>query len=197
MSAVADKVKTYYVKLATEYQQGLGKGRFVLNLENFDLFEENFNRRQKFVLEQYMDESVKSLDRHKLSAIIIIELVRSNVMTLLQERNDADGNIAIDEYVFATLTGMELLRYWLNKKLIRRNIPEIAKWEYPMLLACPDNEYYKVFARNLFFTQKSERTEEYATGFNELELAEKLYLFEYISLISNNIDVQQLQEQHE
>ncbi|MDR0490858.1 MAG: hypothetical protein LBH28_06405 [Oscillospiraceae bacterium] len=200
MRTAAEIAVDYYKKLATEYQRDpSGKDRFVMHHDNFKVFEDNFKLRQEFVLVNYMDGTVKFLDRHKLSSIIVIELLCANVVALSEElrgRSD-DNNLAIDEYVLATLTGLELLRYWLNKKLTKLRIPEITEWVVPKLLACPDNEYYKVFARNLLFTRKRNNHPQYPTSYNELELAEKMYLFEYITLVSKGIDIQKLQERHE
>jgi len=197
MKDISVIIKNHYSALIKSYQKLASNDvRFEINEKQYKKFEQSFARRRKYVLDNYMENS-KSLDRHKLSAIVIIELILAKIVELKVPVR-TDDNLALDEYLMATSTGFELMRYWLNKTLEKKQQPIVEKWYIPELLSCPDNEYYKVFARNLFFTferSKEDTDEQFRTGFNELELAEKLYLFEQLTLIKNDIDMDALKEE--
>lgn len=180
-----DVIKTYYDTLVKKANTNIQK-HFIYKPENFEKFQAAFEKRRDYVLNTYMQDSVKHLDRHKLSSIVMIELILNDIV--VSENPIVNGsNVNIAPYLFATQAGFQLLLYWLNKDLKEKKQPRVTVWTEPTLLSCPDNNYFAVFARNLYYISVRNNGD-YCTGYNELELAEKLYLFEYITLISNNID---------
>jgi len=160
-----------------------------------EVFINNFCNRYKFVMDTYMDNVVGSLDRHKVAAIAIIEFIGSDILKY-DEPTLANNEIFIPKYFLAAQTGLAFMQYWFSNLLESKGLERIDEWTWPKLLSCPQNEYFCVFSRNLYYI--SQRLEgagkKYVSDYNELDLAEKLYLIEYITILSRGIDPENLVE---
>jgi len=154
-----------------------------------DLFVNNFNTRYLYVLKMYMKEDTIELDRHKVAAIAVIELVLSEALDGVSLEIDGDEkDIRIHRYLLASQTGFRFLLHQLNKKLVDFCLAPLDEFHSPEIFTCPENNYLHVFARNLHFVSKRAGCDDrFVTSLNELDLAEKLYLLEYITLLKNNI----------
>ena len=157
-----------------------GKERFI----------NNFCTRYEFVMESYMIDKVTNLDRHKVATIVIIELIRSDVLEYTNYVDTNDDAIFILIHLLATQTGLAFMQYRLNILLENRNYAPIKEWHLPTPLTCPNNSYDYIFARNLYYTEARLKHENptFAINFNEMDLAEKLYLFEYVNLLYYGIN---------
>jgi len=188
-----NEVKVYYSEKASEYE-------FEVNKKELKDFQTRFEERRDFVKKTYMKPGVKNLDRHKSTAIAIIELCRANLVgdSQVKPTESDKGKVSILRYQLATHIGFELLRYWLNIELGDIGEKKIERWVRPTVY-CPEGDigYFTIFARNLYYTHERANKEnmelsKYSTDYSELELAEKLYLFEYITLRENGIDPEKL-----
>ena len=195
MQDITDVLKKCYEFMIEKAKRDFSENcQYEFHPENFETFRVKFKKRCDYVLKEYMHGDVKSLDRHKLSAIAIIELVNSDIVTAkpLTVAEQSSGMINIAPFLFATQAGFQMLLHWLNLDLKGKEAL-IDKWVEPKLLSCPFNGYFMVFARNLYYTKYRVIDNGcYGTDYNELELAEKLYLFEYITLMNNDIDLELL-----
>ena len=191
--------------LANKYHDNFKKAKKVLkrdfeielNSDNLSKFRENFCERYKYVLQEYMNQDVKVLDRHKVSAVAIIEFILSDILIYEEPRHGID-EIFMIKYDLATQTGLAFMQYWFNNLLEAKGESAIIEWHWPQLLSCPENSYFRVFARNLYYTEQSIKKSgerQYVKAFNELELAEKLFLFEYITIIKEGIEPMKLAEE--
>ena len=71
---------------------------------------------------------------------------------------------------------------------------DTPEWHWPKMLSCPKNHYFGVFSRNLYFVEQTNNAQDshYSRTFNELELADKLFLFECATMLKNGIDPDKL-----
>lgn len=141
-------------------------------------FQNLFNQKYSSFKEKYMKNNVKDLDRHKIAAIIILSLRDSNVIRY----KDLDEEfIFIGDLLVALKTGLAYMLEELNEKLREKNIKhQITCFDLPNAQSCK-TDYLSIMCRNLYFAKDEHEIV-------VLELAEKLFLLEYILLLKNNID---------
>jgi len=164
-----------------------------INTKQKIIFLNNFCNRYMFVMDTFMASDVKFLDRHKVAAIAIIEFIESNVLTY--ECPKINNNMLfIPEYILALQTGLAFMQRMLNILLESQGMNTVDKWHWPTSLSCPNNEFILIMARHLYFTKKRSTlgNERYATNFNELDLAERLFYIEWITLKEKMIDYRSL-----
>ncbi len=153
--------------------------------ENKKDFEDNFNDNLKIVKE-YMHNPEENLDRHKVAAIIIIALLKTQILECSE--NEEDDKRFVGNYVLATEVGLSYMREQLNEILKSKFGILIDRYFFPKSWTC-DNDYFRVFYRNLYF---ADRRDEW--GLNPLDIAERLFLLEYITLSKKNIDMTKLRD---
>ncbi|MBQ7347788.1 MAG: hypothetical protein IJW55_07510 [Clostridia bacterium] len=152
--------------------------------DKYELFKENFNALYKKIKMQHMKPKVDALDSHKVVAVMLISVLQSNVISYAKELKQ--NQVFLGPHMFATEVALSWMLDLLNKKLSAKNIPEISAYVMPTPFTC-NTPYFDVFSRNLYLSEK-----EYCL--NPLDIAEKLFLLEYITLIKNNIDPAKLKD---
>lgn len=175
-------------QMALELWNLVKKGKDVIILQSKDIkfddkssqFCKYFCDSYKEIQDRYMREA-EELDRHKVAAIMIISIIKTSPLSVKASSKEFMGN-----YVLATDAGLNYMLDDLNRVLKDNNLQCIQEYFFPDALAC-DTYYYKIFYRNLYYTDKNE-----SWCYNPLELADKLFLFEYITLIENQIDLAKL-----
>jgi hypothetical protein len=160
-----------------------------LDISKSEVFQNNFRDRYEHVMINYMSEDVTSLDRHKVASIAIIEFVLSEVLKYDEPKLETN-EIFMPKYYLAAQTGLAFMQYWFNNLLKARGIEPIEEWYWPLPLSCPDKPYFCVFSRRLYYIDHSIMSDNgrYAKTFNEIELAEKLFLFEYLTILKKGLD---------
>ena len=58
------------------------------------------------------------------------------------------------KYYIAAQTGLSYMQYWLNNILEFKGQSIVEEWYWPKLFSCPDNQYFSVFARGLYYTEQ-------------------------------------------
>lgn len=155
-----------------------------LNQDAYNVFFEEFESCYRDILTQYMSSDVKSLDRHKVAAIIIISLLKANPLEIV---NLPEEKIFLGNENLAFQIGLSYMQHELNKILSEKGIQrKIAQYKMPEAIAC-ETYYIDIVCRNLYFTKMRNDW-----GFNPLDLSERLFLIEYITLISEGIEPKKL-----
>lgn len=135
------------------------------------------------IVKKYMNNSSEVLDRHKMAAILIIAIIKAEPLVCKNERNDS---VFVANYVVAAEVGLSYMRELLNEMLEELGENLIDKYFFPDSWTC-ENGYFRVFYRNLFFTNTNMEW-----GLNPLDIAEKLFLLEYITLLKRGINPEKL-----
>lgn len=150
------------------------------------IFENEFMALYRKIVSNYMLEGTETLDRHKVAAIIMCSVIKSDLLEA--EQGGHASKIFLGNYILATDCGFAYLLKELNMKLNECNIMEIKKFFFPKALAC-ETIYYRIFYRNLYFADNSEDWH-----LNPLDIAERLFLLEYMTLEKSGIDPNILKE---
>lgn len=151
---------------------------FVFDEDKAEKFKEIFRTNYKKIKEKYMLPSVNSLDRHKVASIIIVSLLETDAISY----QDLDPqNIFIGAELLAVKTGLAYLVEKLNEKLSEKGAQKkIEMFKLPNAQSC-ETPYIEVMCRNLYYAKN-----DYVL--NPLDLAERLFLVEYIALTKEGID---------
>lgn len=131
------------------------------------------------VKNKYMSKQTQFLDRHKVIAIFICLIIEKDVIQYNGKLNTDE--IFLGKELIATSAAFSVMFDMLQEKLSEKNCKlECDAYYMPIAMSCK-TPYQLIFARNLRYCQDS-------GGINVLELSEKLFLLETITLIKNNID---------
>lgn len=150
-----------------------------------------FKDNEKKIKVDYMKLEVENLDRHKIGSLLIYAIISSDIV--VPTRKCKEGEFFFGKYLIAVNIGLSYLLDRLNELLFRKEqiteaIDEI--WMPPFVFSCP-NSYYEVFCRNLLFSQEDDEW-----NINPLDLSEKLFLLEFITLEKRGINPEILVEKH-
>lgn len=130
------------------------------------------------IKDKYMRKDVIELDRHKVVAAQITACVETNLIT----RDVKKGDVFLGLYMIALEVGLNWMLIGLNDALAKVEVhKEIVEYTMPEAFACP-TKYFEVFSRNLYYSHVKGK------GLNPLDISEKLFLLEYITLLRNGID---------
>lgn len=157
-----------------------------LDSESKNEFDSIFKKNIKKIKKNYMKTKVKNLDRHKVAAIIIFSILKSKAVKY--EGNVKKGEIFIGQYVIAASVGFTYMQSCLNTALEKKGQKPIEKYCFPTPMSC-NREYFEVFCRNLYYADTGKEW-----GLNPLDIADRLFLLEYYTLIKNDIDPSILNE---
>lgn len=150
----------------------------------YDFFKNEFEHNYDLIKDKYMDKKVTALDRHKVAAVMIVSMLNTKAISYKKE---SDRYIFLGGEMIATEIALSWMCQSLNERLKEIGIQiEITKYSMPHAFAC-DTPYFEIFCRNLFFSQENYQL-------NPLDISEKLFLLEYITVIENNIDPIKLHE---
>lgn len=126
----------------------------------------------------YMRKDVDELDRHKVVAAQITACIECEVISRTVEENQ----VFMGLYMIALEVGLNWMLMGLNESLKKAGITQkIEQYSMPKAFACATG-YFDIFARNLYYAHKMGK------GLNPLDISEKLFLLEYITLLKNGID---------
>ena len=154
--------------------------------EKFDTFVKCFKDTYENILTNYMHSDVKALDRHKVTAILIISLIEAEPLEIT---NLPPNKIFLGNENLALQIGLSYMQRELNDVLQEKGIKrKIAQYNMPMPISC-DTSYIDVMGRNLYLSKTV-----YEWKINPLELSERLFLIEYITLIGEGINPYELRE---
>lgn len=141
-------------------------------------FERVFFDKYNFVKTKYMDSSVEDLDRHKVAALIIVSLLEINAFSY--EGLD-DDCIFIGAELLSLKAGFAYMVEKLNEKLSQKGChKKIEKINFPNAQSC-ETSYMDIMCRNLYYAKEEGKL-------NPLDLADRLFLVEYIALLKEEID---------
>lgn len=131
----------------------------------------------------YMKPDVKSLDRHKLAAIMVEEGLNLNIIDAdaIDQILEAD-NINIASEKILMLAALDFLKAEINKAIIKEQdsdsetkLTTFDNFSYPKPWAC-ETDFVSIISRTLYYAKKD-------YSLNAMELAEKFFLIEYISIL--------------
>ncbi len=127
----------------------------------------------------YMSKDTEFLDRHKVIAILVTLMVKKDLIKY-KGKLKAD-EIFLGKELIATSVAFSVMFDLLQDRLNKAGYKlECNAYYMPIAMAC-STPYQIIFARNLRYCQEN-------GGINILELSEKLFLIETITLVKNNID---------
>lgn len=142
-------------------------------------FKTGFIERYNKIMNGYMKDDVRELDRHKIVAIMIIVCIEDQIITYTGR---TDRLISLAPYTIAVEAGLNWMIKGLNRELSKANCNcTPGQYFMPTAFTCP-TPYFDIFCRNLYYA------ETHWNGLNPLDIAERLYLLEYITLQQNRID---------
>ena len=150
-------------------------------------FDREFRKLYEYIKDNFMKDEVKNLDRHKVASIIIVSIIKMQVVGY-------KGNLPEDSkffapYVIAASVGITYMMDRLNLLLREKNLKQVDRLWFPDALSC-DTEYIEIFSRNLYFANEIS-----GWSLNPLDIAEKLFVLEYVTLEKNDIDPHVLKEE--
>ena len=147
-------------------------------------FEKNLRKLYKDIKIKYMNKNVKALDRHKVAAVSIVSAINSDIISY---EKVSTGKVFVGAEMIATEVALSWMLQKLNEKLKDvEHCKTIPIYFMPSAFAC-DTPYFDIFSRNLYFAK-----EKYSL--NPLDIAEKLFLLEYITLLKCEIEPEKLIE---
>lgn len=128
---------------------------------------------------QYLKNDVEYLDRHKMAAILVVcgiecKIVDSGEMSKKIE----DDKIDICTQKILLLAAFDYLLEIMNLKIDDKkddSIKKISEFDFPKAFTCPTT-FVDIMSRTLYYAEKEYKL-------NEMELAEKFFLLEYISIL--------------
>ncbi len=146
-----------------------------------DTFVDSYNK----ILHNYMDKSVKYLDRHKQAAILIHCIIKCNIFKLGKELKSDEIFVGAEQ--MALLVGLAYMKDRLNEILSVKKIKPIDSYVMPTVLSC-QTEYFDILTRDLYLQNYTD------SSVYILFLAHLLFLLEYQTLREKRIDIEQLKE---
>lgn len=160
--------------------------RIQFHPEQKSLFFKSFQELYDYILNNCMavEKGIKALDRHKVTAIITISGIESNFVSIDKVPS---GETFLGKEIVSLSVALSFIQATLNTQLKRVGVDkEIEKFIFPKAWTC-NTDYFDIMVRNLYYSQQHWKM-------NPLELAEKFFLIEYITLEKNGIDPEILRE---
>jgi len=162
------------VKVAQEKDKNI-----VLNEDLKEEVFEDLHKEYDSIKDKYMSKQTQFLDRHKVVAILVYLIIEKDIIQYNGKLNDDE--IFLGKELIATSVAFSAMFDMLKAKLLEKNCELKSDAYYmPIAMSCK-TPYQLIFARNLRYCKES-------NGINILELSEKLFLLETITLLKNNID---------
>lgn len=128
---------------------------------------------------KFMKSEVENLDRHKVAAILVVEGIALNIIRC--DKIPADQIFIGQEKILLTCALRYLMRDF-NNIISNSGFERMKQFVLPEAFSC-ETKYIDVMCRNLLYTQKAGTFTDPEFALNiEMELAEKFFLLEYISI---------------
>lgn len=157
---------------------------FIFAKDKQDEFKKQVDLLYKDIKRQYMLPTVKHLDRHKMAACIIIKMLE---MDIISYKKVSSEYLFIGAELIALKVGLSYMRAKVNEKLAERKvIRRMKRFTFPEAQAC-ETPYIEIICRNLYYAKRD-------FVFNPLDLADRLFLLEYISLQKQRINPNRLKD---
>jgi hypothetical protein len=144
------------------------------------LYAEYFEKYYNLIRHNYMKDRVENLDRHKVASIMIVSMIKAEVIKYNGELHEDEKFFG--QYLIIATLGISYMQDKLNKLLINKGKEPISTLWLPTAISC-DTLYFEILCRNLYFSNNNSEW-----GLNPLDLAEKLFIFEYVTLEKKKID---------
>lgn len=175
---IADKIWKLTEKFCKQAQSD--DPNILFATDKYDSYKEHFIELNKMILDEYMKAEVKNLDRHKIAGIAMISLLDSDA---IQYKGELNENRFFGKYTIAASVAISYMQDIFNNmlKVFGRN--PIQKIEFPKAFSC-NTDYFEIFCRNIQFAYEKKKW-----GVNPLDISEKLFMLEYITLLENKIPI--------
>lgn len=151
---------------------------FAFQDDKKELFAQKMKSNYRKVKDEYMTTSVENLDRHKVAAIIVISALEAEVIGYKDLDNDY---VFIGAELIALNVGLSYMIDRLNERLDERQVGKrIQRFVFPDAQSC-STPCAEIICRNLYYAKRD-------YGLNPIDLAERFFLLEYITLMKEGID---------
>ena len=168
-----------FLDLAKEYCKAFSeKGLNVqFKEEKRQEYLEGTKNRYNAYKDTYMSTDVEFLDRHKVAAIMVVQGLKLGIIdSSAAAPENSEGYINIASANILLLCAIDYLIAQINEIITQKSkLEPLDDFLYPKAWSC-DTDYIDVVCRNLYFAQKDYQL-------NEMELADKFFLLEYICLL--------------
>ena len=150
-----------------------------LNQEKFDSFKSRATELYESIKHNYMKGTVDNLDRHKVAAVMIVSAIECEVVEYRKPLQE--NSVFLGGEMFSTEVALTWMLDSMNEKL-KINGAGIQIFDYymPEAFTC-ETPYFEIFCRNLYFAKKHYKL-------NPLDIAEKLFLIELLTVTKNGVD---------
>lgn len=177
MQGIKRQVWEMFISVAEQMIQD--DSDIVLNYAAEQHFSDSFDALYKYIKEEYMKDDVVYLDRHKVAAIVIIAFVRTNA---LGYGKPLGSSMFWGNYKLSISVGLSYMLVMLNNELRENGCKTtITKYIMPVVFM-DDISYIDVLARNIYISEIQKKSDS-----NVIDLAEKLFLLECITMEKYNI----------
>jgi len=155
---------------------------FEVKEESKELYAKEFRRLYNQLRDNYMEKKNEPLDRHKVASIIMISIVKADALRCLV--TELEGKVFFALYEAAVATGLSYMQYEFNCILLKNQKNKINQYLLPEAFSC-STSYRDILARNLYYANMSGEW-----GMNPLDLSEKMFLLECLTIKELDIDAQ-------
>lgn len=154
-----------------------------LNINFYETKEDDYiemvNNKYKYYKNNYLKEDVEYLDRHKMAAILVVCGIKCKIIDSGETgKTIEEGKIDICTQKLLLLAAFDYLLEIINLKLESKEADSIEKINdisFPEAFTC-STPFIDILSRTLYYAEKN-------YVLNEMELAEKFFLLEYISIL--------------
>lgn len=158
----------------------------VMYTDSEKLFHQNFNYYHSLIIDKFMKLRDKHLDRHKIAAIIICSILKSDILGIAcgQESNQTIDDIFLANEKLALNIALSDMYQRLLSECGDGKIPYdkiFSDYVFPVPLSC-DRDYTEVICRDLYFSKKY-------FELDPLSIANFLFLLEAYSFDASNIEI--------
>ena len=171
-----------YFNVVGKYCETLNSSGLNINFyyEKKDAYIESVIDRYKAYKKDYLQEDVEYLDRHKMAAILVVCGIEHQIVDSGETGREIDkGKIDICCQKILLMAAFDYLLEIMNLKIENAdtNLNKINKISFPKAFTC-QTKFIDILSRTLFYAEKK-------YVLNEMELAEKFFLLEYISILKD------------
>lgn len=156
------------------------RGRFIANFKELDFT----------IATEYMKPHIDGLDRHKQAAILIIAAINAEPVIYKDKGDVPKGKVFVWQTV-PVACGLSYMLDQLNRLLDKKGSTgaRLEKYYFPKPLSCT-TDYLVVLGRNLLYASKKNAH----WKLNPIDLANTLFLLEFIATEHYDIDTECLKE---
>ncbi len=175
-------IKSYF-NVVEQYCEALNSSglNIIFYSEKKDEYIKSVNDKYLDYKSKYLKDEVEYLDRHKMAAILVVCGIECKIIDsgeIGKEIEDDKIDICIQKILL--LAAFDYLLEIMNLKIEQQNDDSIKKIDsisFPSAFTCP-TPFIDILSRTLYYAEKNYKL-------NEMELAEKLFLLEYISILKD------------